>query len=71
MGMVTLLKLILSFASSLASYVHDKRLMDAGASEAILKGLEEVNEKIAGAKSARANADSVSVDADPYNRDNG
>jgi hypothetical protein len=67
--MFTLLKALLTLASSLASYMHDKKLMDAGAAQAILKGVNDANEAIATANAAR-NAHSVPESTDPDNRNN-
>ena len=70
MNFVAILKLVLGLASKLAEYISNKRLMDAGASEAILKGLRDADDAIARADRARADFDSVPVDSDPQNRRN-
>jgi hypothetical protein len=70
MPIVTLIKLFLSLASSLAQYAHDKQMLDAGAAQSVLKGIEDANTAIASANDARAHADSVPVSKDPNNRDN-
>ena len=70
MNIVGLLKLILSLASTLAEYAKNKQLMDAGASEAILKGVRDADDAIRRADSARNNADNISPVIDPNNRDN-
>lgn len=70
MNFVAILKLVLGLASKLAEYISNKRLMDAGAAEAILKGLRDADDAIARADRARADFDSVPVDSDPQNRRN-
>lgn len=70
MNIVAFFKLVLGLASKLAEYISNKQLMDAGASEAVLKGLRDADEAIARADSARANYDSVPVASDPQNRSN-
>jgi hypothetical protein len=65
---VAILKIVLGLASKLAEYVKNKQLMDAGASEALLKGLRDADDAIARANSARANVDSLPVESDPQNR---
>jgi hypothetical protein len=70
MPIVTLIKLFLSLASSIAQYAHDKQLMDAGAAKSVLEGIQNANDAIARASVARANADKLPVNEDPNNRDN-
>lgn len=70
MNIVAIIKLLLSLASSIAQYAHDKRLMDAGANEAILKGISDANDAITRANSARNNASQLPVSEDKNNRDN-
>jgi hypothetical protein len=70
MPIVTLIKLFLSFASTLAQYAHDKQLMDAGAAKSVLEGIQNANDAVARANDARNSANSVPVDKDPNNRDN-
>lgn len=70
MNFVAILKLVLGLASKLAEYISNKRLMDAGAAEAILKGLRDADDAIARADRARADFNSVPVDSDPQNRRN-
>lgn len=68
MNFVAILKIALSLASKLAEYVQNKQLMDAGASEALLKGLRDADDAINRANNARANVDSLPVESDPQNR---
>ena len=70
MNFVSILKILLSLASTIAGYVRDRQLMNAGAAESILKGLNDANDAIARANAARANVDSLPVNADEANRDN-
>lgn len=70
MNLVAILRLALSFASKLAEYVSNKRLMDAGAAEAMLKGINDANDAINRANIARANYDSLPTEADPQDRAN-
>ena len=70
MPVITLIKLFLSLASSIAQYAHDKQLMDAGENKAILEGIKNANDAIARANVARANANKLPVSKDPNNRDN-
>lgn len=70
MFLPSLIKAILSLASSLAQYAHDKQLMDAGEAKAIIEGLKDVQNKMAIARNAVANVDSLPVDDDPANRAN-
>jgi len=71
MDVVALLRLFLSVAGYIAKYISDKQLMEAGVAQATLEGIENAKNAIARANAARANVDSVPVDADPNNRDNG
>lgn len=70
MNILSIIKLFLSLASSLAQYAHDKQMMDAGAAESVLKGLNDANDAINRANAARANADSVPIEDDPDNTAN-
>jgi hypothetical protein len=70
MPIVTLIKLFLSLASSVAQYAHDKQLMDAGAAKSVLEGIQNANDAIIRANVARANADKLPMSKDPNNRDN-
>lgn len=70
MNALTLLKGLVALVTSVANYLRDKRLMDAGAAESVLKGLNDANDAINRANAARANADSVQIESDPDNRAN-
>lgn len=70
MNALTLLKGLVSLVTSVANYLRDKRLMDAGAAESVLKGLNDANDAINRANAARANANSVPIDQDPDNTAN-
>ena len=74
LGIVQILKLILALASNIASYIHDKKLMEAGASESILEGIRNANTAIDAANLARAAATKLPIDeyekTDANNRDN-
>jgi len=67
---LAILKLILSFADSVAKYFHDKQLMDAGAAQEILKGIANVQDQISRAADIRASARKLPNSADPDNIDN-
>lgn len=69
MPILTLLKLFLSLASSLAEYAKTKQLMEAGANEAILMGIRDADEAINRANSARFGK-LPDVAEDSANRDN-
>lgn len=73
MPWLTLLRLFLSAASSIAELVKNKQLMDAGAAKAVLRGIKEADDAIRKARDARANVshDPDSVRDDPHNRDRG
>lgn len=70
MPIISIIKLMLTLVSTLAQYAQNKQLMDAGAAEAVLQGIQDANTAIDKAKSARANANSLPVSSDPQNRDN-
>lgn len=70
MNALTLLKGLVSLVTSVANYLRDKRLMDAGAAESVLKGLNDANDAINRANAARANANSVPDELDENNRRN-
>ena len=65
-----ILKAFLSIAGSIAKIMEQKQLLDAGATQAILKGNQDANDAIDRAERARANADSLPDVSDPLNRDN-
>ena len=67
--MLTFIQLLLTIVAQVTEYMNTKNLMDAGAAKAILKGVRDADDAINRAKRARANADSVSVDDDQFNRD--
>ena len=66
---ITILKLVLSAASSITKMMADKQLLDAGRADAMLKGLENVQKEYALATAAgnavNDNPDGVS---DPFDR---
>ena len=64
-----ILKLWLELASVTAKYMHDKQLLDAGYAKAIMENLNEADNQIRLAKRAMADANSVPVSEDKYNRD--
>lgn len=66
---LAILKLLLELASLTAKYLHNKRLMEAGAAQAILESLNDANNQIAIAKRAMDNASSLPVSQDEFNRD--
>lgn len=70
MNALTLLKGLVALVTSIANYFRDKRLMEAGAAESVLKGLNDANDAIDRANDARANASSVPIDQDPDDRAN-
>lgn len=70
MYLASIIKAILSLASTLAQYAHDKQLMDAGEAKAIIEGLKDVQTKMVIARDAVANVDSLPVSEDPANRAN-
>lgn len=49
-----IIKLLLSLASSAVQYANTKKLMDAGAAEAAIKGIQDAQDAIARADAARA-----------------
>lgn len=70
MNALTLLKGLVSLVTSIAQYMHDKRLIEAGVSKATLEGLQDVQNKMAIASDAIANVDSLSIGEDTANRAN-
>lgn len=71
MTWLTVLKLILTLASQLTSYLHDQKMMDAGEAKATLAGLRSAQDATQRAMAARdaVRDDPVSVRNDPNNRD--
>lgn len=45
MPWLSILKGLISLASSVAAYMRDKKLMDAGAADAVLKGLQNARKE--------------------------
>lgn len=70
MPILTLIKLFLTLASTVAKYAHDKQLMDAGEAKSVLEGIKNANDAISRANISRANSSKLSVNDDPDNRDN-
>lgn len=68
MNYLAILKGLVALVSYVAKYFSDKRLIDAGVAQATLEGLKDVQEKMAIARDAVANVDSLPVDKDPANR---
>ena len=66
---LTLLKLLLSIASAVASHVRDKRLLAAGQAEAVAAGIREADDAIRRARAARDAAGRVRPEDSRYNRD--
>lgn len=66
---VQLIQLFLALANNLAGYAKDKQLMDAGAAESVLKGVQDATEAIARANAARSGK-LPDFKSDPNNRDN-
>lgn len=65
---LTLLKLLLSIASAVATHVRDKRLLAAGEAEAVLRGVREADDAIRRARAAAARVDELPDDG-RYDRD--
>ena len=72
MGVLGLIKAVLSLANVLMKYASDKQLMDAGAAKSALKGLKQANAAIDKARLARESVkhDPDSMRDDPDNRRN-
>jgi hypothetical protein len=70
MGLVSILKFILSLASSIAGIIRDKGLLEAGEMQQTLKSIREADEAINRANNARATYDKLPPESDPNNRDN-
>lgn len=76
MDLFSLLKLVLSLASSFAEYMRDRQLLKAGEAQAIKEGLESAIITIEKARNARRNAvrkfresNGMPDDTDPNLRD--
>lgn len=70
LNIASIIKLFLTLASTLAQYAHDKKMMDVGAAMAVVEGLKDVQEKMAIARDAVANVDSLPIESDEANRAN-
>jgi hypothetical protein len=69
MSFLSILKFVLGVASALAEYAKNKQLIDAGAAQAVLKGVQDADEAISRANAARTGK-LQDADTDPNNRDN-
>jgi hypothetical protein len=69
-SLIKLVNIFLSLASSITQMIHDRDMMEAGEAKSILEGIKNVQNKVAIAKSAAANANKLPVSEDPNNRDN-
>jgi hypothetical protein len=67
---LTLIKLFLTLANALLQNAKEKRLIDGAIAEYTLKGLEDVQNKIAMANDAVRDVDSLSIEDDTANRAN-
>lgn len=67
---LTLIKLFLTLANALLQNAKEKRLIDGAIAEYTLKGLEDVQNKIAMANDAVRDVDSLPIDQDEQNRAN-
>ena len=67
---LTLIKLFLTLANALLQNARDKKLIDGAIAEQTLKGLQDVQDKIAMANNAVRDFDSLRIDKDPNNRAN-
>jgi hypothetical protein len=70
MNALALLKGLVALVSSIAEYMRDKRLIELGAAESVLKGLQDADKAIKLANDARANANSVPISTDQDDRAN-
>lgn len=70
MDFLVLLKGLVTLVNSIAKYLSDKQLIEAGVAKATLEGLQDVQDRMAAARDAIANVDSLPVDKDPANRAN-
>jgi hypothetical protein len=65
MGWLTILRLVLSIANSIAEVVRDKQLLDAGEAKATAKALADTAETLGVAKAVKArlaNASEAEID---------
>lgn len=67
---LSILKLVLIIAITMLQQARDKKLIDGALAEASLEGLKDVQNKVAMARDAVRNVDSLPVDKDPANRAN-
>lgn len=54
MNYLALLKGLVTLVSSIAQYLRDKKLIDAGVAQAVLEGLEDANKAIIDIKRAQS-----------------
>lgn len=59
---LTLLKLLLSLASAVATHVRERRLLEAGQAEAVAAGIREADDAIRRARDAAARVDELPDD---------
>ena len=69
MGVLAILRAVLSLASALMGYVRDRQLLDAGKAQANEAALRGMLDAISRAKRARQSVDPDGVPDDPDNRD--
>lgn len=70
MNYLALLKGLVTLVTSIAQYMRDKKLIEAGVAQATLEGLQDVQNKMAVARDAIANVDSLPIEQDTANRAN-
>ena len=72
MGLIGLLKGLLSLAGSIAKYLGNKQLMDAGAAKATLAGIRKAEKEVSRAEKIRKGVrDAIAADPDKLRpRDN-
>lgn len=68
MNYLAFLKGLVTLVTSIAQYMRDKKLIDAGVAQATLEGLQDVQNKMAIARDAVARVDELPIDQDPANR---
>lgn len=66
---LSLLSLLLQLAAAVATHLRERRLLEAGEAEAVLRGVREADDAIARARVARAAAGRVRPEDSRYNRD--
>lgn len=68
-SLLTLAKVFLTLASTVFKHINDKKLMDAGAAQAALKGVQDAQDAITRADAARTRG--MQDDwRDPFDTDN-